>query len=94
MLRIHRDDCAGLALQRLFGRDLQVEIDGQLELLAGNRRHIAQRADFLAAAVDQHLPRAVLAHQNIVVVLLDARHADDVARVIQLPLRLVAACLR
>ncbi len=76
------------AFQRLFGGNLQVKIDGELELLAGNSLHVAERADFLAAAVDQHLARAVLAHQNIVVVLLDARHAHDVARVIQLPLRL------
>ena len=86
--RIHGHDGAGPAFQRLFRRNLQIEVDGKLELLAGHRRHVAQRADFLAAAVDQHLARAVLAHQNIVVILLDARHADDVARVIKLPLRL------
>src|ERR1019366_5294933 len=86
--RIHGDNGAGPALQRLFGRYLHIEIDGELELFAGDGGHIAEGAHFLAATVDQHLARAVLAHQNIVVVLLDARHAYDVARVVQLPLRL------
>ncbi len=86
--RVHGNDRTGLAFQRLFGSDLQIKIDGELELFAGNRLHVAERAHFLAAAVDQHLARAVLAHQDIVVILLDPRHADDVARVVQLPLRL------
>ena len=86
--RIHGDNRARLAFQRLLGGDLQIEINRELELLARNRRNIAQRADFLAAAVHQHLARAVLAHQNIVVVLLDSRHANHVARVVELPLRL------
>src|SRR5664279_3747290 len=86
--RVHRHNSPGFAFERLFGGDLQIKIDGELELFAGNRGHVAEGAHFLATTVDQHLARAVLAHQNIVVVLLDPRHADDVARVVQLPLRL------
>ena len=86
--RVHGDDGSGPALQRLLSGDFEIEIDGQLELLTRNRRHVAERANFLAATIDQHLPRAVLAHQDVVVILLDSRHADYVARTVQLPLRL------
>ena len=34
----------GLPFQRFFSGDLQIKIDGELELLARNRGHIAERA--------------------------------------------------
>ena len=53
--RIHGHDCAILAFQRLFGGNLQVDVDRQLELLAGYGRGLVEPAHFLAAAVHQCL---------------------------------------
>ena len=44
---------------------------------------------FLAMAVYYHLPRTILAHQKIVVLQLHSGLSHHVARVIELPLRLV-----
>ena len=84
--RVHGHDGAVLPFQRLLGGNLDVQIHGQLQLLAHDRRVFAQLALFPSLAIDQHPPGAVLAHQDFVVVLLHARLAHDVAALIQIEL--------
>ena len=65
--------------EAVLGGLLQVVVDRQLDAAALDRRHLVERADFAAHAVDDDALGAVLAHQQLVVDLLDARLADDVA---------------
>ena len=65
-----------------FRRALQIVVDGQLQVSAGNRMLRAQDAHFAAVAVDDHILRAVLAAQQLVVGLLDAGFAHHVARLV------------
>ncbi len=60
-----------------------------LSCLPGIGFGFAQPPHFAAVAVDQRLPRSVRAHQQRVVLPLDAGNADHVARVVELELRLV-----
>ena len=49
-VRIHGDDGAGLAFERLLGGHLDVEVDGELEVLAGHGELLAELADLFAVA--------------------------------------------
>src|SRR5690349_13594698 len=81
--RIHGNYCTVLVPERFFGCNLQIDINGELELLARFCRLLFQRlADFPPMTVDQHLPRAVLAHQKIVVFEFYPGLADNVPRVV------------
>jgi hypothetical protein len=93
-VRIHRHDRAILPFDRLLRRNLQIEIQGQLELLAGLRRRFVQPADFAPMAIHERAPRSVLAHQDVVVLLLDSAHTDHVAGVVEFELRLVEHVFR
>src|SRR5581483_5598391 len=42
-----------------------------------------------AMAIHQHLPRAILAHQNLVILQLYSRLSHNIAGIVELPLRLV-----
>ncbi len=78
--RIERHHGAAAILHGQFGYGLQVEIDGQLQGLAGDRfLVVAQHAAFISEAVHFDAPLAVHAHQDVVVLALDAVLADDVA---------------
>ncbi len=61
-VRIHRDDGSDLAFQRLLGGHLDVEIDGQLQVLSGFRERLAEVADLFAVAVHDHVAAAVRRH--------------------------------
>ena len=65
-----------LAVHGQFGHRLQVQVDGELQILAGNRRLVLQRLPHLAAIVHHHLALPVHAHQRVVVLALDAELAD------------------
>jgi hypothetical protein len=78
-----------LTIDRLFRRDLQIQIQRQLELLARLRGRFVQPPDFPPAAVHDRAPESILAHQNVVVLLLHSTHADHVAGRIEFELRLV-----
>ena len=70
--------------------ELQVHIDGQLQRFSRFRRFFVQGlAHHLPVAVDQFLPRAILAHEQRVVLKLDAGLADHVAGVVELEAGLV-----
>src|ERR1700721_1083390 len=61
---------SGAHAERLFGDLLQVVVDGELNLFAGNRfllSKVAELFDFLADAVDDDAPHAVRAGQDVVV---------------------------
>ena len=88
-MRIHGHDRAVLPFDGLLRRDLQIQIDRQLELLARLRGCFVQPSDFASAAVHDRPPESILAHQNAVVLFLDSALAHHVARVVELELRLV-----
>ena len=76
---VKSDDSARAHAERLFGDLLEIEIDGERDLFAGNRILLGKVIDFLADAVDDHAAHAVGAHQDFVVLALEAGFADDVA---------------
>ena len=88
-MRIHRNHRAVLVAHGLFRGNLQIDVHRQLQRMTRHCRLLVQLSHFLALAVYQHLPRAILTHQQLVVLQLDARFSDHVARVVELPLRLV-----
>ena len=65
-----RNDGAGLAFHRLLGRHLDVEVDGELEVLSRHGERLAELADLLAVRVDDDVAAAVDAAQECVVGLL------------------------
>ena len=58
---------------------LQVVIDSELDLLAGNRVLSGKWADFFSHAVYDDAAFAVRAHQHVVVLALEAEFAGKVA---------------
>ncbi len=65
-----------VAAEAVLRRFLQVVVDRQLQPLAFGRRQFLALRDFASEAVDDHFARAVLAHQQVVVGLLDAGLPD------------------
>ena len=95
-LRIHDDgrrcvrtDLRELLVDGLLGRLLQVDIDREFEIIARNRLLAAEDLHRLARHVDLDLLAAVLAAQLLVVDLLEAELADDVAGLVALVLHLL-----
>ena len=78
-VRIHRDYRAVLALHGLFGGHLDVQVDGELEVLAGDGEGLAELAELFAVAVDDDIAAAIHAAKESVVGGFDAGSADDVA---------------
>ena len=66
--------------KRLFSNLLQIVIDGQRDLLAGNRFLGGEAANFFANAVDDHAAHAVGADQLVVVLAFEAGFSGQVAR--------------
>ena len=66
--------------QRQFRGALQVNVDGQLQVLAGDGVLGAQVAHLAPMTVHHHVARAVLATQQLVIGLLNAGLAHHVAR--------------
>src|SRR5205823_14924376 len=60
--RIHRDDGAVLSFERLLGRNLQVDVDGQLKLLARYGGGFLESSNFFSPTVHDGPAVAVLAH--------------------------------
>ncbi len=81
-VRVHGDDGAVLAFEGLLGGELDVEVDGEPEVLAGGGELLAEVADLLAVGVDDDVAGAVLAAEEGVVGGLDAGLADDVAGIV------------
>ena len=77
---VHRHDSADLAVEGLFCRHLNVEVNGELQILAGNSEFLAEVAKLLAVAVDDDVAAAVFAAEQRIVGLLDAGATYDVAR--------------
>src|SRR5271154_6271268 len=81
-MRIERDYCAGTHAKGLLGDLLQVVVDGELNLLAGNGLllgKVTKFFDFLADAIDDHAPHAVSARQDVVVLALETSFSGEVA---------------
>src|SRR6185437_14520117 len=71
-VRIHRHDGAAFVAECLFGSNLQIDVDGELQLLAGLGWLLFERlSDLATVTIDEYLPRAILAHENVVVCELD-----------------------
>ncbi len=80
--RIHGDNRAIAIAQSEFRRALQIVVDGQLQVLAGHRVLRPEKAHFAAVAVDDHIARAVLPAQHLVVHLFHAGLAHHIARLV------------
>lgn len=87
--RIEHDGCtvgrlAGVhhaeVVEALFGRPLQIGIDGQLQRVSNRRLLRTQISDLASQAVDDDRLLPFDAHQQLVVGLLDARLTDDGSR--------------
>ncbi len=79
---VHGHDGAVAIAQGQLRRALQIVVDGQAQVLAGNGVLDSQIANFASVAVHNHIPRSVLPAQQLVVGLLHARFAHYVARFI------------
>ena len=95
-LRVHDDgrrcmraDLRELLVDGLLGCLLQVDIDREFEIIARDRLLAAEDLHGLARHVDLDLLAAVLAAQLLVVDLLEAELADDVAGLVALVLHLL-----
>ena len=80
---IHGDDGANLAVEGLLGGFLDVEVDGEAEVFAGDGVLFANHAELFAVRVDEDVAGAVGAAEERVVGLLDAGAADDVAGLVE-----------
>ena len=77
--RIHGDDGAVGVAESELGGALQIVVDGEFQVLAGDGVLGAEIADFATMAVDDLVARAVLPAEKLVVGFFDAGFADDVA---------------
>ncbi len=68
-----------LPSRAFFGGHLDVEVDGELQVFAGDGEFLAEVAQFPAVAVDDDVAAAVDAAEECVVGCLDAGTADDIA---------------
>ena len=80
--RVHGHDRAVAVAQRQFRRALQIVVDGQLQILPRDGVLDPQVAHLASVAVDNHIARAVLPAQQLVVGLFHARLAHHVARLV------------
>src|SRR5580692_10449075 len=81
--RVESDHGARPRTERLLGDLLQIVVDGELNLLAGNRfllGKVPKLFDFFANAVDDDAAHAVGAGQDVVVLALEAGFSGEVAR--------------
>src|SRR5580658_687892 len=81
--RIEGNHSSRAHAERLFGDLLQVVVDGELNLFAGNGfllGKVAELFDFLADAVDDNAAHAVGASQDVVVLALETGFSGEVAR--------------
>ena len=62
----------------------QVDVDGELQILPRNGVLDSQVAHLPAMAIDNHIPRPVLAAEQLVIGFLDAGLAHYVARLVVL----------
>ncbi len=76
--RIHRDHGAVVFAQGDLGCLLQVEIDGEFQIMARLGVLGSENAHLAAVAVDDHVARAVVAAQDLIVGLFHARLSDHV----------------
>ena len=79
---IESDHSSGAHAEGLFGDLLQVVVDGELNLLAGNRfllSKVAELFHFFADAVDDNAAHAVRAGQDVVVLALETGFSGEVA---------------
>ena len=76
---VHGDDGADFAFEGLFGGHLDVEVDGELQVFAGDGEFLAEVSELFAVAVDDDVAAAVGAAEKSVVGGFDAGSADDVA---------------
>ena len=92
-MRVHGNDGARLAFERLLGGHLHVEIDGQADVLAGRSHLLPAHADLFTVGVDDHVAGAVDAAQHLIVGLLNAGLADHVAGRVEGKLGLIEVVL-
>jgi hypothetical protein len=70
---IHRDDRAVLAVERLFCSDLQIEIDREPQVFAGDGELLTKVAKLFAMAIDNDVAASIFTAEQRVVGLFDAR---------------------
>src|SRR5580693_9326767 len=80
--RVQSDHGSGTYAERLLGDLLQVVVDSELNLLAGNRFLLSKVAEFFhffSDAIDDDAAHAVRAGQNVVVLALEPGFSGEVA---------------
>ena len=102
--RDHGEDFAGMgvhchqravpAFHGLLGNTLEIEVDGEAEVVAGFGQHLAELADLFAVAVDDDIARAVGATQPTVISFFHARFAHHIAGLVKVILGAVQVLLR
>src|ERR1035441_3568432 len=75
---MHGDDSAVTIAESQFSRPLQIVVDGDLQVLAGNGVLGAQVAHFATVAIDDHISGAVLPAPKLVGCLFDSSLADPI----------------
>ena len=77
--RIERHHRAALAFERQFRDRLQIQIERQLQVVAGRGLGALEHFALAAGTIHHHAALAVDAHQHVVILALEAGFADDVA---------------
>src|SRR5262249_28304209 len=78
--RIESDHGPGTLPEGLFSDLLQIHVNAELDLLAWDGILLCEVIDFLADGIDDDAAHAVAAHQDVVVLALQAEFANNVAR--------------
>src|SRR5580704_7127344 len=81
-VRVHGNQRAFFIREIRFGDGLQIEINRQLNRLAGNGFNVVERAHHFANAVHDDAAQAVRAFELIVVLPLESSLSDDIARAV------------
>ncbi len=80
--RIEGDNRAFAAFKHKLGDGLQIQVDGELDVLPRRGLLDPQDLALAAAVIHHHFALAVDAGQNVVVLLLNAEFADDRTRLV------------
>src|SRR5438105_15596364 len=81
-LRIEGDNGTGPVTECSFRYHLQIQIDGEPQIVAGNRVNRSHRADFPAPAVYDDAPHSVLSGKHLIVLTFYAELAPHISRAI------------
>src|ERR1700722_2912116 len=71
-VRVHGNDGADLAFERLFRSHLNVEVDGELDVRTGSGELLTEHTNLFAMGVDDDVSRSIGAAENGVIGFFDS----------------------